>query len=375
MPLDTIYLTRHGHRLNWTIDYKTGTYHSQFPTPTGNPADPTLTSHGVRQSHELAAHFVSADVSPKPFRVYSSPFYRCLQTIQPAVEGLSKLKLKLKLEGREKAWKGGIDEDADFGVRVESGLGEWFGPTTFFTHPSPASLSTLHKHFPSILPSPQPPKVQEILTPSPTGESIPQLHDRLATTLSQLLSDLDTEITALESSLPPHRRTSKAVLICSHAAPLIAMGRVLTGRMPDDPAEEDFAVFTAGVSTFVRRRQPSFDGAGVGVEVKYGPKDAGYGGTEAGHLAPGTRSMRESDGGELELVVPEWRGGRGVGGGWECVSNGDCGFLSQGRERGWHFNGEEDFDTGAMAGSGALPTSSLDTKAEVEVGVDGGSKL
>ncbi|PYH96740.1 hypothetical protein BO71DRAFT_374821 [Aspergillus ellipticus CBS 707.79] len=382
MPLDTIYLTRHGHRLNWTIDYKTGTYHSQFPTPTGNPADPTLTSHGVRQSHELAAHFVGKDIAPKPFRIYSSPFYRCLQTIQPTVEALKERQGRKRVgaaaSGSSTATPDNadngidldidIDDAADFTVRLEPGLGEWFGPTTFFTHPSPSSPATLQTHFPTLLPPPNstpsntpslpsPPHPTTILTPSPTGESIPQLHNRLATTLSQLITDLDTEIAALEATLPPHvPRTSKAVLICSHAAPLIAMGRVLTGNMPEDSGEEDFGVFTAGVSTFVRRNGDK------GGDVEGGD---GGGGNRAGALAPGTKGMR----GDVDLKVPEWKGGRGVGGGWECVRNGDCGFLSGGAERGWHFNGEEDFDTGPMAGPGAVPTVGLETE------VDGGSKL
>lgn len=95
--------------MNWTIDYSTGTYHSTFPTATGNPADPTLTAHGVRQSHELAAHITSDKFAPKPWVTYSSPFYRCLQTIQPSVEGLNKL---LEAEGKEHK-----------GVRIENGLG------------------------------------------------------------------------------------------------------------------------------------------------------------------------------------------------------------------------------------------------------------
>lgn len=67
--------------------------------------------------------------------------------------------------------------------------------------------------------------------------------------------------------------------------------------MPEDSSEEDFRPFTAGLSTFIRR------GKGVGVRGK----------------------------GE----VPDWRGGNGVGGGWDCVGNGECGFLSGGEERGW----------------------------------------
>lgn len=142
MPLDTIYLARHGvgihphptpktlsphpsiqhlttkqHRLNFTVDPKTGKYHSQFPTPTGNPADPTLTSRGVQQSHELAAYLVSPGFQPKPFRIYSSPYYRCLQTIRPAVEALRKLQQSRK--GKD----GSLEENAELDVRIENGVG------------------------------------------------------------------------------------------------------------------------------------------------------------------------------------------------------------------------------------------------------------
>ncbi|GIC91538.1 phosphoglycerate mutase family protein [Aspergillus udagawae] len=337
MPLDTVYLTRHGHRLNWTIDHKTGTYKALFPTPTGNPADPTLTSHGVRQSHELAAHIASPGFQPKPFRVYCSPFYRCLQTIQPAVEAL-----KAKQQQQQHEQSSDIEPGADFDVRIENGIGEWFGPTSFFQHPSPATPATLHSHFPSILPS-NPSKHNPHLIPSPRGETIAQLHDRLATALAGIIADVDAEIAALEASQRPDQRTSKALLICSHAAPLIAMGRALTGAMPEDSSMEDFFVFTAGLSTF-RRRRDEVGTPGAGAEVST---------TES--LAAGTKILR------AETRVPDWRGGKGVGGGWDCVKNGDCGFLSTGAERGWHFNGEESFDTGPMAPPFEVPTAPQDT--------------
>ncbi|GKZ33743.1 hypothetical protein AbraIFM66950_003775 [Aspergillus brasiliensis] len=358
MPLDTIYLTRHGHRLNWTIDYKTGTYHSQFPTPTGNPADPTLTSHGVQQSHELAAHFTSDNVSPKPFRIYSSPFYRCLQTIQPTVEALKHQQASTTSSTTNNE-PPAIDTHADLTVRTEPGLGEWFGPTTFFHHPTPAPLSILSTHFPTILPPSNNNEEQNtyytpILHPSTRGETIAQLHDRVATTLSALITSVDEEISTIEASLPPDQRTSKAILICSHAAPLIAMGRALTGNMPGDSGVEDFKVYTAGVSTFVRRTVEKKDTRSG--EVR-----------EGGSLAPGTEVV--IDGG---VEVPDWKGGKGVAGGWECVSNGDCTFLSGGAERGWHFDGDESFDTGPMAGPSATPTSSVDSSVEIDLG---GSKL
>ncbi|KAJ5091265.1 hypothetical protein NUU61_006135 [Penicillium alfredii] len=344
MPLDTIYLTRHGHRLNWTIDLRTGTYKPQFPTPTGNPADPALTSHGVRQSHELAAHIGSADFNPKPFRVYSSPFYRCLQTIQPSVETLKKQHQE-RTGGGDVAESGGVglvDRHAELNVRLENGLGEWFGPTTFFNHPSHPTPSTMHTHFPTLLPPSPETLYTPLLLPSTRGETIAQLHNRLATALAGIIADIDAEISALESTVPPAQRTSKSILICSHAAPLIAVGRVLTGRMPEDSSEEDFNVFTAALSTF-RRRRVGITSSSEEEQNTGGEPTASADNGEESPLAEGTRLIRATS------RVPGWRGGRGVGGGWDCVANGDCSFLSGGAERGWHFNGEESFDTGPMA--------------------------
>ncbi|EED21358.1 phosphoglycerate mutase family protein [Talaromyces stipitatus ATCC 10500] len=324
MPLDTIYLVRHGHRMNWTIDYATGIYHSTFLTPTGNPADPTLTAHGVRQSQELAAYLLSGEYpGPKPWRIYSSPFYRCLQTIKPSVEALD-----VEDSGTGKTKRG---------VRIENGLGEWFGASTYFDHPSPASISELHQHFPTIIPDPASGYNDIVhVIPSTRGETIPQLHNRVATTLAAIIADADADIRAEEEQEARNGNdkealSSKSILICSHAATLIAMGRALTGNMPDDPNIEDFKVYTAGLSTYVRRHTP--------------PPNAEYYTQEEGLslLAEGTKLLPES-----EVRVPAWQCGRGVSGGWDCVRNCDCSFLSGGEERGWHFNGEESFDTGPM---------------------------
>ncbi|KAJ5332700.1 hypothetical protein MYU51_015357 [Penicillium brevicompactum] len=340
MPLDTIYLTRHGHRLNWTIDFRTGTYRAQFPTPTGNPADPALTSHGVRQSHELAAHVSAAQFHPKPFRVYSSPFYRCLQTIQPTVEELKRIHETGESSGSADGL-GLIDQHAKLDVRIENGLGEWFGATDFFDHPAHPTTEEMSTHFPTLL-SQASVDQKPLLIPSTRGETITQLHDRVATALEGIVADVDAEITALEETLPVEQRTSKSILICAHAAPLIAMGRVLTGRMPDDSSEEDFNVFTAGLSTFRRR----------GVEsAANSNKDS----VSESRLANGTTLIRSSG------SVPRWRG-RGVGGGWDCIGNGDCSFLSGGAERGWHFDGEENFQSGPMGPSSETAATTATTK-------------
>lgn len=190
---------------------------------------------------------------------------------------------------------------------------EWFGPTTFFDHPSHPTPSTMRNHFPTLIPPHPETKYTPLLHPSSRGETIAQLHNRVATALDGIIADVDAEITSLEKDTHPKRRTSKAILICSHAAPLIAMGRVLTGNMPDDSSVEDFFVFTAGLSTFRRR----------------GTRQSRDENGDKSLLADGTKFIRAQG-------VPRWEGGRGVGGGWDCVSNGECSFLSGGAERGWY---------------------------------------
>ena len=93
-------------------------------------------------------------------------------------------------------------------------------------------------------------------------------------------------------------------MLCSHAAVMIALGRALTGRMPDDEGEDDFKCATCSFSKFVRR--------GKGVDE-----------------VPAWDAARGDD-----VPAVPWRG-RGVQGGWECEVNGDCSFLSGGEERGW----------------------------------------
>jgi transcription factor C subunit 7 len=90
-------------------------------------------------------------------------------------------------------------------------------------------------------------------------------------------------------------------------ATLIAIGRALTGRMPNDIAEEDFRPFTCGLSTFMRKGRK--ENAAVAVKSWNG------------------------SGTPIPKVL--WRDGNGVGGGWELKVSGDCSFLSGGEERGW----------------------------------------
>lgn len=103
-----------------------------------------------------------------------------------------------------------------------------------------------------------------------------------------------------------------AILICTHAASMIAIGRVLTGMMPEDLGEDDFKTYTCGISKFERRALKGPEGEGA-IEM-------------SGTFIAGR---------ELEIPNVNWRNGRGVLGGWDCVMNGDCSHLDGGEERGW----------------------------------------
>ena len=37
----------------------------------------------------------------------------------------------------------------------------------------------------------------------------------------------------------------------------------------------------------------------------------------------------------MDVPQIDWRAGKGVAGGWDCVLNGDCSHLEGGEERGW----------------------------------------
>lgn len=196
-------------------------------------------------------------------------------------------------------------------IRVENGLGlawllspvrdvrtetltitlsrEFYGLARF-DHPSPAPLSELHTHFPTMLDD----SYQPILIPSVNGEAIPELHERVAYVLHKLIAQLDAD-----------PRGPKTVLLCTHAATMICIGRTLTGRMPEDVGEEDFLCFTCSISKFERRHASEVDK----VEA-WDPRRPN------------------------QIPKTGWIG-KGLQGGWECTVNGDCSHLAGGEERGW----------------------------------------
>ncbi|KAL2181702.1 histidine phosphatase superfamily [Thermothelomyces heterothallicus CBS 202.75] len=305
--LEVIYVTRHGFRSNWLVDPSNGNYTNYLRSPTGGAADPALTAHGVDQANELAARLLAVD--PPIERVYSSLYYRCLQTVEPFVR---------KAQGAASSRAGG--EPGHLRIRGETGLGEWYGSADF-EHPVPASLGKLEELFPGLLD----PSYSPAITPNRLGESIEELHDRVAAVMEVVIAECD-------------RDGVRAILLCTHAAVIIALGRVLTGNMPDNFEVDDFKCFTCGLSAYRRRRQD------------LGAEDRGVGSATEG--TAGRDADRRSEDG----AVAGWKSGRGVSGGWDCELNSDCTHLRLGEERGWSFHGDESFkDT--VTGHGMLDTT------------------
>ncbi|KAH6610360.1 hypothetical protein Trco_000380 [Trichoderma cornu-damae] len=300
MPLETIYIVRHGFRSSWSVDHTTGLYSAAIPSPTGIAVDPALTAHGVDQAGQLGRHLMTLD--PPVEAVYSSPYYRCLQTITPFVE----LRQEQTRHGNgEKNGGGALAGEAPSAattIRPEHGLCEWFGSAPF-QHPGPASSSVLKSLFPafdeSYVSAQHPPR---------RGETLAQLQARLIATMQSVIDRCDAE-------------DRRAVVLCTHAAVVIMLGRILTGHFPETVDTDDFRAFTCGLSVYRRR---------------------------LGHQGEGLRGKGD--------VAGKDSGPREVVGGWSCEANSDCSFLAAGEERGWKFTGDEEFpDTGSMSHAAPEP--------------------
>ncbi|KAI1772383.1 phosphoglycerate mutase-like protein [Hypoxylon cercidicola] len=317
MSLEVIYVTRHGFRSSWNVDPSTGTYTASIRSPTGLPTDPSLTSHGVQQANDLATHLLSID--PPVEQVYSSPYYRCMQTIQPFVRNLRRLRTRLS---------GNVSEEAPK-IRVDTALSEWYGLAQF-EHPSSAPLNELQNHFPELDAT-----YASTLAPSRRGESLPQLHDRIAQAIDAIIRRSDEE-------------GRKAVLISTHAAVVIALGRVLTGQM-----EYDFGAFTCGLSKY-RRRNPVAPGSSARAGGKPGSNAVPLAARSERRIGD-ARSTTPLD---IDFVSgadqyphdsrrPHPLSSKGdesaLYGGWTCELDSDCSFLRGGEERGWKFSGDESF--------------------------------
>ncbi|KAF7310948.1 hypothetical protein HMN09_00638100 [Mycena chlorophos] len=184
--IETIYIARHGFRLNWI----TNTW--QLQNKTGLPRDPPLAAFGEEQAKELAAFFASLPEDQRPTLIFSSPYYRCLQTSAPSASELA------------------------IPLFVEHGLSEWYSPVTPGTglHPRPGSASSLTQYFPVIDAS-----WTSLYMPSRLGEDVQEVHTRADGFLAAF-------IPAVECAYPEHKR----ILLVSHAATVIVLARSLLAQ-------------------------------------------------------------------------------------------------------------------------------------------------
>jgi transcription factor C subunit 7 len=188
MTLKTIYIVRHGYRSNWLpLD-------QQVPPPTGVDSDPPLAPHGVQQSHELA-DFFAKEIPQRgyqpPQMVFSSPFYRCVETIHPTAD-------RLNLQ-----------------VHPERGLGEWFKPDRAII-PVPASHETLNSFFNTV-----PSKmdwVWDTVIPSLSGETEESIFTRCQNFWVAFIPKFEEQYPNIES-----------IVLVTHAATKIALGMALAG--------------------------------------------------------------------------------------------------------------------------------------------------
>ena len=169
------------------------------------------------------------------------------------------------------------------------------------------------------------------------GETIAMLHDRAASAMEEIVDECD------------HDGIS-SILICSHAAPIIALGRVLTGKCPVakpktgspppiDSEEEwqtpDFSTYTCCLSTFRRNRLP------LETSSRSEPSYATASGAGPHEVVDTGKRLAEENRAEHPKLTnsaakaPLWWAGRGVAGGWTCERNGETSFLSNGAQRGW----------------------------------------
>ncbi|KAF8893065.1 histidine phosphatase superfamily [Infundibulicybe gibba] len=201
--VEKIYIVRHGFRADWfTTDWK---------NETGLPRDPPLTDFGLTQAKELGDYFFSLPESERPTAIFSSPYYRCLQTTKPISVAL------------------GIP------IYVEHGISEWCSPVMpgAELHQRAGSADFLQSFFPEIDRCWSP-----VLYPSPKGENVAELHERAADFLSRFIPEVERQFPG------KHAR----ILLVSHAAPIITLVRGLL-----DDRKLDLRVGCCSVTEVARR--------------------------------------------------------------------------------------------------------------------------
>jgi transcription factor C subunit 7 len=188
MTLKTVYIVRHGYRSNWLpLD-------QQIAPLTGIDSDPPLAPHGITQANELANYLTNdllQEGLPIPEMIFSSPFYRCIETIHPTAEKLNLI------------------------IHPERGIGEWFKPHRKII-PLPVDNKILHKFFNTV-----PEQMEwewDTVIPSNLGETEDQIFKRCKEFWLKFIPKFELKYPEIES-----------IVFITHAATKIALGMSLTG--------------------------------------------------------------------------------------------------------------------------------------------------
>ncbi|TFY71940.1 hypothetical protein EVG20_g1068 [Dentipellis fragilis] len=181
-------------------------------SPTALPRDPPLAAFGETQANEVAEYFLSLPEDERPTAIYSSPYYRCLQTSKPASAAL------------------GVP------IYVEHGLSEWYSPVEPGTglHPRPSSAANLRNHISEIDDS-----WSSMWYPSRKGEDVDAVHDRAGGFLEAFVPEVEQRF----------ERKHKRVLLVSHAATVIAITRESVG-------DRDLPIRVPCCSLTILKRKP-----------------------------------------------------------------------------------------------------------------------
>lgn len=199
MVVRTIYIARHGYRSNWLPQ-------GPYPLPpTGVDSDVPLAKHGIDQAKELAHYILS--LGNQPEMVFSSPFFRCIQTSEPIADIL------------------------ELPIHVEAGLGEWYKPDREVI-PMPAPLDALENFFPNKLSRTWEPTT----IPSNKGETEEGLYLRCKSFWPNFIGRVEKEFPNVET-----------VLLITHAASKASLGMNLLGFANwREPLDEDGNVIRSG---------------------------------------------------------------------------------------------------------------------------------
>lgn len=176
MTVKTIYIARHGYRSNWL---PTGPYPEP---PTGIENDVPLAAHGLEKAEELCKYLETLAIKPQV--AFTSPFYRCLQTIEPTVKALN------------------------IELYVDRGLGEWFKPDRDVI-PIPANNALISKFFPGLISE----GWEDSKMPSLQGETEEDIFNRCKEFWPIFMKNVEKKFPEVES-----------IILVTHAATKAALG-------------------------------------------------------------------------------------------------------------------------------------------------------